>query len=115
MVTFKICSFGIGTLKLQKKHEKLFWEFECIFALLNLKRKINIGDSTLIASPILEVLSQMEIKLNWLLMTLFIVYMHGTCLTFGKPVREQYNALIFFNRFCEKRGSADRIIRVLLL
>ena len=36
----EVCSFGIGTLSLQKKNEKLFWE--CIFALLNLKKKINI-------------------------------------------------------------------------
>ena len=36
----KVCPFGIGTVRLQKKHEKLFWE--CIFVLLNLKRKINI-------------------------------------------------------------------------
>ena len=48
-------------------------------------------------------------------MTLFLVYMHGTRLTFGKPfVRKQYNVLLFFNRFCKKRGSADRIIRGLL-
>ena len=33
-------SIGIGTLASQKKREKLFWE--CIFALLNLKRKIKI-------------------------------------------------------------------------
>ena len=32
--------FDIGTLASQKKREKLFWE--CIFAVLNLKRKINI-------------------------------------------------------------------------
>ena len=36
----KVCSFGIGTLRLQKKREKLFWE--CIFALSNLKKKANI-------------------------------------------------------------------------
>ena len=36
----EVRSFGIGTLRLQKKHQKLFWE--CIFALLNLKRIINI-------------------------------------------------------------------------
>ena len=48
--------------------------------------------------------------------TPFLVYMHGTRLTFGKPfVRKQYNVLIFFNRLCEKHGSADRIIRELLL
>ena len=37
----KVCSFGIGTLSLQKKPKKLFWK--CIFALLNWKRKINTG------------------------------------------------------------------------
>ena len=35
-----LCTFDIGTLTKQEKHEKLFWE--CIFALLNLKSKINI-------------------------------------------------------------------------
>ena len=35
---------------------------------------------------------QIEIKLNWLPMTPFLVYMHGTRLTFEKPfVRKQYN------------------------
>ena len=44
----------------------------------------------------LEILSQIEIKLNWLPMTPFLVYMHGKSLTFGKPfVRKQYNVLIF--------------------
>ena len=47
----------IGTFEsLEKRGEKLFWE--CIFALLNLKKKINLilKDSTFIASPILEIL-----------------------------------------------------------
>ena len=35
-----VCPFGIGIFPSQKKHEKLFCE--CIFALLNLKRKVNI-------------------------------------------------------------------------
>ena len=35
-----VCPFGIGKLASQKKREKLFRE--CIFGLLNLKRKINI-------------------------------------------------------------------------
>ena len=53
-------------------------------------------DSTLIASPILEVLSQIEIKLNWLPMTPFSVYMHGMCLTFGKPfIRKPLTPRIF--------------------
>ena len=70
----------------------------------------------LIASPILEILSQIEIKFNWLPMTPFLVYMYGTCLTFGKPfVRKPYNVSVFFSRFCAKRGSADRIVRGLLL
>ena len=47
----------------------------------------------------LEVLSQIEIKLNWLPMIPFLVYtvyMRGTHLTFGKPfVRKQYNVLVF--------------------
>ena len=48
-------------------------------------------------------------------MTPLLVYMHGTCLTFGKPfVRKPYNALVDFNQFCYKHGSADRIIRGLL-
>ena len=70
----------------------------------------------LIASPILEILSQIETKLNWLPMMPFSVFMHGTCLTFGKPfVRKPYNTSVFFNPFCEKGGSADRIINGLLL
>ena len=73
-------------------------------------------DSTSIASPMLEILSQIEIKLNWLPVAPFLVYMYGTRLTFGKHfVRKQYNVLILFNRFCEKHGSADRTIRGLLL
>ena len=47
----------IGTFESQEKRvEKLFWE--CIFALLNLKKKINLilKDSTFIASPKLEIL-----------------------------------------------------------
>ena len=36
----EVCPFGIGALRLQKKCEKLFWE--CIFVLLNLKKKTNI-------------------------------------------------------------------------
>ena len=44
----------------------------------------------------LEILSQIEIKLNWLPMMPFLVYMHGRHLTFGKLfVRKQYNILIF--------------------
>ena len=69
-----------------------------------------------IAPPMLEILSQVEIKSNWLPMIPFLVYMHHTRLTFGKPfVRKQYNVLAFVNRFCKKCGSADRIIRGLLL
>ena len=37
---FIACPFGIGTLASRKKRQKLFWK--CIFALLHLKRKINI-------------------------------------------------------------------------
>ena len=66
-IAYKVCQFGIGTLRLQKR-EKHFCE--CIFALLSLKRKINngfchVGD-----------LSQIEIKLNWLPLMPFLVYMH---------------------------------------
>ena len=75
-----------------------------------------LKDSTFIASPMLEILSQIEIKLDWLPMTPFLIYMYGAHLTFGKPFfRKQYNVLIFYNRFCEKHRSADRIIRELLL
>ena len=35
----EVCPFGIATDRLQKKRKKVFWE--CIFALLNLKRKVN--------------------------------------------------------------------------
>ena len=71
---------------------------------------------TFIVSPMLEILLQTEIKLNWLPVTSFLVYMHGTRLTFGKNiVRKQYNVMVFFNSFCEKCGSAERIIRGLLL
>ena len=42
------------------------------------KGKLTLTKLTFIASPILEILSQTEIKLNWLRMTLFLVYMHGT-------------------------------------
>ena len=68
-----------------------------------------------IPSLILKILSQIEIKLNWLPMPPFLVYTHGKCLTFGKPfVRKPYNVSVFFNRFCEKRGSVDRIMSGLL-
>ena len=94
-IAYKVCQFGIGTLRLQKC-EKHFCK--CIFVLLSLKRKINncfshVGD-----------LSQIEIKFNsWLPMMSFLVYMHGRYLTFGKLfVRKQHNILILFNRFCEK-------------
>ena len=40
MRSLLLCPFGTGTLASQKKREKLFWEW--IFALLNLKRKINM-------------------------------------------------------------------------
>ena len=84
--------------------------------LLNLKRKINIEGRHAYDSPILEFLSQIEIKLNWLPTTPFLVYMHGTWLAFGKPsVRKQYNVLVFLINFAKKRGSADRNIRGLLL
>ena len=54
-------------------------------------------DSTFITSSMLEILSQIEIKLNWLPMMPFLVYIHGTPLTFGKPFfRKQYNVLVFF-------------------
>ena len=83
----------MGTLRLQKKHEKLFWK--CIFTLLNLKRKVNIEG--LHAYCFSHILSQTEIKLKWLPMTPFLVYMHGTCLTLGKPfVRKPYKALVYF-------------------
>ena len=36
----------------------------------------------------MEILSQTEIKLNWLPVTPFLVYVHGTRLTFGKPFSE---------------------------
>ena len=50
-----------------------------------------------IASPMLEILSQMKIESNWLPITSFQVYMHGTHLTFGKLVRKQlYSILVFF-------------------
>ena len=35
-------------------------------------------DSTFIASPMLEILSQIEIKSNWFPMTLFLVNIHST-------------------------------------
>ena len=50
-----------------------------------------------IACPMLDIVSQTEIKLNWLPMTPFLVYIHNAHLTFGKPfVRKQYNVLVFF-------------------
>ena len=53
-------------------------------------------DNTYIASPMLVILSQTEIKLHWLSMTPFLVYMHGTHLTCGKPfVRKQYKVWVF--------------------
>ena len=56
------------------------------------KESIIEGINIYSASPMLEIPSQTEIKLNWLPMTPFLVYMHGTRLTFGKPfVRKQYN------------------------
>ena len=48
----------------------------------------------LTASPILEILSQIEIKLNWLPMTPFLVHMPGTCLTFGNHLSGN-NILVF--------------------
>ena len=42
----------------------------------------------------LGILSQTEIT-NWLPMTPFLVYIHGTHLTFGKTfLRKQYNVLV---------------------
>ena len=84
--------------------------------LLNLKRKINIeGQHVYCFSHVEDSTTNRNyclrsIKLNWLPMTPFLVYMHAKRLTFGKPfVRKEYNVLVIFNRFCEKRGSADRI------
>ena len=92
----EVRSFSIGTLDLSVRNSS--------------------GNAFFIASPMLDFLPQTEIKLNWLPMTPFLVYMHGTHLTFRKPfVRKQYNVLVFFNRFCEKYGSANRITRGLLL
>ena len=49
-----------------------------------------------IASPLLEILSQIESKSNWLPMTPFLVYMYGMRLTFGKPlIRKQYTSWPF--------------------
>ena len=65
--------------------ESLIWNvfFRCWIW----KGKLTLKNGTLIASHILEILSQLEIKLNWLPMTTtFLIYMHGMCLTFGKPV-----------------------------
>ena len=69
----KVCSFGIATRRLQKKREKLFWE--CIFALLNLKRKINIERKETYYFSHIGNSTTMEIKLNWLPMTLFLICM----------------------------------------
>ena len=58
-----------------------------------------------VASSMLEILSQIEIKLNWLPMTPFLVHMHGMCLTFGKLfVRKQYNVLVFLIVFVKTMG-----------
>ena len=112
-IAYKVCPFGIGTLRL-RKHEKFFWE--CIFALLSLKRKIDIEGQHLYYFSHEGTLSQTETKLNWLPMMPFLVYMHGRHFTFGKLfVGKLYNILIFFNPFCEKCGSANRIIKQLLL
>ena len=84
----KVSPFSIDTLKLQKMREKLFWE--CIFALLNLKRKVNIEGQHIYCFFHVIYCSR-SIKLNWLPMMPFLVYMHGTHLTYGKPfVRKQY-------------------------
>ena len=80
----KVCSFGISTLYLQKKREKLLWE--CLFCTVKFVKEINIeGIKTLLLSPMLDILSQTEIMLNWLPVMPFLIYMHGTRLTFGKP------------------------------
>ena len=58
------------------------------------KGKLTLKVLTFIASPMLEILSQTEIKLNWLPVILFQVCMHGIGLTFIKPsVRKQYKRL----------------------
>ena len=83
----KVCSFGSGTVRLQKKREKPFWE--CTFALLNLKRKFNIeGQHVYCFSHVGDSITNR--RLNWFPLAPFLVYIHGTCLTFGKPfVRKQ--------------------------
>ena len=53
-------------------------------------------DSTLIASPILEILSQIEIKLNWFPLRPFSVCMYGTCLKFEKPFVRHH----IISRYC---------------
>ena len=111
---YEVCSFGIGTLRLQKKCEKLFWE--CIFELLNLKRKINIeGQHAYCFSHIRDSITNrnwIELVTNDTLSSLYIWHMFDIWKTL---CQETIWHLSLFNWFCENRGSADRIIRGLLL
>ena len=64
---------------------------ECSFALLNWKRKVNIEGINGYCFSLVGDFITSRIELNWLPMTPFLVYTHGTRLTFGKPfVRKQY-------------------------
>ena len=47
------------------------------------QQHLTLRESTFVASPMLEILSQIEIKFSCMPMKPFLVYMHGTCLTFG--------------------------------
>ena len=59
-------------------------------------------DSRLIASPILEILSQTEIKLNWLPVTPLLVYMHGTCLIILENLLSGHNISWYLLIDCAK-------------
>ena len=58
------------------------------FYIVKLEGKLTLKELTFIDFPMLEIPSQTEIKLNRLPVAPFLVYMHGTRLTFGKPLSE---------------------------
>ena len=95
-----VCPFGIGTLASRKKREKLFWD--CIFARLNLKMKIDTEGQYVCCFSHIEdsgcyLYCLRAIKLNLWPTTPFLAYMHVTSLTFGKPfVRKHYHVLVFW-------------------